>query len=129
MRIEHVAIWTNDIERLANFYARYFGAVTSTKYVNAVKQFESRFLTFGSGARIELMRTTKLIPQAMVPGAERMGLTHLAISTGSKHIVDELSEKLRANGTPILDGPRQTGDGYYECVVLDPDGNRVELTV
>jgi lactoylglutathione lyase len=128
MRIEHVAIWTNDIERLARFYACYFGAIPGLKYVNSARQFESQFLTFSSGARIELMRTTQWTPEALVPGAERMGLTHLAISTGSKQLVDKLSERLLAEGTPVLDGPRQTGDGYYECVVLDPDGNRIEVT-
>jgi lactoylglutathione lyase len=86
------------------------------------------FLSFASGARIELMRTTSLAPVAIEPGAQRMGLTHFAISLGSEEQVDALTRRLRTDGFPVLDGPRRTGDGYYESVVLDPEGNRIELT-
>jgi lactoylglutathione lyase len=128
IRIEHIAVWTDDIERLAAFYARYFGADAGPAYVNAAKGFESRFLAFSTGARIEVMRTTTLGPVALPVGAQRMGLTHLAISIGSERAVDELTARLRADGHAVVDGPRRTGDGYYESVVLDPDGNRVEIT-
>ena len=127
MRIEHVALWTEDLERLASFYQRYFGATVGDRYVNAAKGFESRFVSFESGARLEVMRTTTLVPVRHEPGAQRMGLTHFAVSLGSEQHVDELTERLRRDGHPILDGPRRTGDGYYESVALDPDGNRVEL--
>ena len=128
-RIEHVALWTEDIERLANFYAEYFGATIGAKYSNSSKGFESRFLTFQDGARLELMKTTALRPTAYQPGVQRMGMTHLALSLGSEGCVDELTATLRAAGIAVEDGPRRTGDGYYESVVLDPDGNRLELTV
>lgn len=128
MHIEHIALWTNDIERCARFYATYFGAQVGLPYVNATKGFESRFLSLASGARIELMRTTTLSPVVIAPGAQRMGLTHIAIALGSEQAVDELTARLRADGHPVLDGPRRTGDGYYESVALDPDGNRIELT-
>jgi lactoylglutathione lyase len=129
MRIEHVAVWTQDLERLATFYCTYFGARAGERYTNAAKGFESRFLTFANGARLEIMRTTALSPVTVQAGSERMGLTHLAMGTGSRDSVDELTSRLRRDGYPIVDGPRQTGDGYYESVVLDPDGNRVEITV
>lgn len=74
------------------------------------------------------MRTTAFVPVAHEPGAQRMGLTHLALSVGSVERVDELTNRLREDGYPILDGPRRTGDGYYESVTLDPDGTRVEIT-
>jgi lactoylglutathione lyase len=128
MRIEHVAMWTEDLERLVSFYEAYFGASGGGTYVNAIKGFESRFLSFNSGARLEIMRTTSFSPVGHAPATQRMGLTHLAFATGSEHAVDELTSRLRRNGHPILDGPRRTGDGYYESVVLDPDGNRVEIT-
>jgi lactoylglutathione lyase len=128
-RIEHVALWTEDLERLANFYAEYFGATIGAKYSNSSKGFESRFLTFQGGARLELMKTTTLRPTAYQPGVQRMGMTHLALSVGSEGRVDELTATLRAAGIAVEDGPRRTGDGYYESVVLDPDGNRLELTV
>jgi lactoylglutathione lyase len=74
------------------------------------------------------MRTTLLSPVQSEPGAQRMGLTHLGIATGSEAAVDELTARLRGAGYPVIDGPRRTGDGYYESVVLDPDGNRIEIT-
>jgi lactoylglutathione lyase len=128
LRIEHLAVWTEDLERLVAFYATYFGASVGQKYVNPATGFESRFLSFDSGARIEVMRTTAFAPARHDPGAQRMGLTHLAFAIGSERGVDELTGRLRQDGHPVLDGPRRTGDGYYESVVLDPDGNRIEIT-
>ncbi len=127
IRIEHVALWTQDVDRLAAFYCDYFGATAGQRYVNPPKGFESRFVSFSGGARLELMRTTSLQPVPHEPGAQRMGLTHLALSMGSEERVNQLTERLRKDGHPVLDGPRRTGDGYYESVVLDPDGNRVEV--
>jgi lactoylglutathione lyase len=128
-RIEHIAIWTEDLDRLAAFYAGYFGARIGSVYANPAKGFESRFLSLDGGARIELMKSTQLLPVTAARGAQRMGLTHLAISVGSELHVDRLTQRLRQDGFEVLDGPRLTGDGYYESVVLDPDGNRVEVTV
>jgi len=128
MRIEHIALWTQDLERFKRFYVDYFGAVAGSGYVNPAKGFASCFLSFGDGARIEAMTTSMLDPVAVEPGAQRMGLTHFAVSLGSEEAVDELTQRLKADGYPVLDGPRRTGDGYYESVVLDPDGNRVEIT-
>ncbi|HJY39037.1 MAG TPA: VOC family protein [Steroidobacteraceae bacterium] len=127
-RIEHIALWVEDLDALSAFYANAFGAQVGSRYVNAAKGFESCFLTFESGARVELMTTTRLSPARHAPGVERMGLTHLAISLGSEAAVDELTKRLRSAGVTVLDGPRRTGDGYYESVVLDPEGNRIEIT-
>jgi lactoylglutathione lyase len=128
MRIDHIALWTHDLERCKRFYVSYFGATAGSNYVNAANGFESCFLSFADGARIEAMRTTTLDPLVIDPGMQRMGLTHLAISLGSEPLVDELTRRLQSDGYPVLDGPRRTGDGYYESVVLDPDGNRIEIT-
>lgn len=128
MKIEHIAFWTEDIDRLAHFYVEFFGAKRASRYVNQAKGFESCFLSFAGGARIEIMRTTKLEPIALPPGAQRIGLTHLALAVGSEAAVDALSRRIANEGLTVLDGPRRTGDGYYESVVLDPDGNRVEIT-
>jgi lactoylglutathione lyase len=129
IRIEHVAFWTEDIDRLASFYHSYFGAAVGEMYENKAKGFESRFLRFESGAAIEIMQTTSLYPVKIEPGTQRMGLTHLALSVGSETRVNELTSRLHNDGYQILDGPRRTGDGFYESSVLDPDGNRIEITV
>jgi len=127
MRIEHVAIWTTDLGRCKHFYTSYFGATAGTHYLNPAKGFESCFLSFEGGARLEAMTTTSLSLTQLSPGEQRLGLTHLAISVGSERTVDELTKRLRSDGISIVDGPRRTGDGYYESVVIDPGGNRVEI--
>jgi lactoylglutathione lyase len=128
IRIDHVALWTRDVDRLVAFYCTYFAGNAGDRYVNTTKGFESRFVSFDSGARLEIMKTTSLRPVEPGPGAQRMGLTHLALSVGSENDVNQLIERLRHDGHPIVDNPRRTGDGYYEGVALDPDGNRVEIT-
>jgi lactoylglutathione lyase len=127
MRIEHVAIWTTDLARCKHFYTSYFGATAGPAYRNPGKGFESCFLSFADGARLEVMRTTSLPLAELAPGSQRLGLTHLAISVGSEHLVDELTQRLRNDGILVVDGPRRTGDGYYESVIIDPDGNRIEI--
>jgi lactoylglutathione lyase len=127
VKIEHVAIWTNDLERLKEFYIRYFNAVAGKKYNNPVRQFESYFLSFESGSRLELMKLPTI--RSSKGREEFIGLTHLAISVGSKQLVDELTETLRKDDITIIGEPRTTGDGYYESVILDPDGNRIEITI
>lgn len=128
IRIEHVALWVRDLDAVCDFYSQHFGATVGKRYSNPAKGFASRFVSFGDGARIEMMTTSTLSPVTSEPGAQRMGLTHLAISVGSEESVDEITAKLSRVGVPVLDGPRRTGDGYYESVVLDPEGNRIEIT-
>lgn len=126
MHIEHIAIWTQDLERLKAFYETHFGAAANNKYINPTKGFASYFLTFAGGARLELMTKEGLGDAAAVPAP---GYAHFALATGSVEAVNTLTEQLRAAAVPVVDGPRWTGDGYYESVILDPDGNRVEITV
>ena len=128
MRIEHLAIWTNDIEVVKDFYVKYFSLQCSDKYVNPGKNFSSYFLTFGDDkTRIEIMHRPD-ISSADPQKGSRNGLAHFAISVGSKTAVDLLTENLRADGFTVYGEPRTTGDGYYESVVLDPEGNHVEIT-
>lgn len=128
MQIEHVAIWTNDLELLRAFYEEYFEAQSGQKYVNSSKGYQSYFLQFASGARLELMSMASIPKSRDDSIAQFTGFIHLAFSTGSENAVDQLTERLKRDGYPIVDGPRHTGDGYYESVALDPDGNRIEIT-
>jgi len=124
-RLEHVGVWVANLERVASFYANYFGATVGELYRNERKGFESRFLTFGGGARLEVMTRRDVV---RVAPEELLGLAHVALCVGDEAAVDALAARLRAAGVPVDSGPRRTGDGYYECVVRDPEGNRVEVT-
>jgi lactoylglutathione lyase len=129
MKIEHIAIWTNQLEEMKGFYTGFFRAVPNDKYHNPVKNFHSYFLSFESGARLELMQMPEIPGNKNDVMEQNIGLIHFAISTGSKEQVDALTEAIRSAGYPVIGEPRWTGDGYYESVVLDPDNNRVELTI
>jgi len=176
MKIEHIAIWAKDIDKVCAFYRKYFDGVVHPVYHNPAKQFTSRFVTFESGARLEVMHrpdvgtVTSLQSYTHRSANEKMraffrfltsavfhverpqgecsahtcmgiaepqdvghevsqhcGLTHLSFSVGSKEGVDRLTQKMSDDGIQIVGQPRTTGDGYYESVVLDPEGNRVEV--
>jgi len=129
MRIEHIAIWAQDLQAMVEFYCQWFQAETGPKYANEVKGFESYFLTFPSGTRLEVMRSAATPEPSPEHAETSSGYAHIAFSVGSEFKVDILTQQLREAGHIILDGPRRTGDSYYESVVLDPDGNRVEITV
>jgi lactoylglutathione lyase len=127
MRLDHLALWTRDLERLRVFYERYFDARPNARYDSRNQAgFSSYFLTFpGGDARLELMTLPALADAAPAPA---VGYAHLAVSVGSTEAVDAMAARLASDGVPIVSGPRRTGDGYYEVVVRDPDGNLVEVT-
>ena len=129
MTLEHVAIWTDNIERLKSYYVKYFNGIPNTKYTNIGKQFESYFLTFDSGARLELM-SMKGIPENKNDTIQKQhqGIIHLAFGVNTLEEVDSKAKELSVDGFKILSGPRKTGDGYYEFETLDPDNNRLEVT-
>ncbi|HJA71779.1 MAG TPA: VOC family protein [Candidatus Lachnoclostridium stercoravium] len=127
MKIEHIAMYVNDLEKARDFFIKYFNAVSNNGYHNKTTDFRSFFLTFEDGARLEIMTR---------PGMEdgektekRTGYIHIAFSVGSKEAVDELMAKLKEDGYPVISGPRTTGDGYYESCILGPEGNQIEITV
>jgi lactoylglutathione lyase len=129
MHIDHVALWTHDLERLKQFYTTYFQASAGGKYHNPRTQFESYFLSFASGPRLEIMQMPGIPPADHDVLAQFTGYVHIAVSVGSKEQVDAVTLRLQGDGYRVLDGPRTTGDGYYESSVLDPDSNRIEITV
>ncbi|AZA82266.1 glyoxalase [Chryseobacterium lactis] len=127
MKIEHIAIWVKDLEKSRMFYQKYFGATSNEKYHNPVKNFQSYFLSFDNGCRIEIMTRPDIETRTSSFESQQFGIVHLAFSAGSKEKVDGLTEKLRNDGYTIAGEPRTTGDGYYESVILDPENNIIEI--
>lgn len=127
MKIEHVAMYVNDLEAAKNFFVTYLGAKANDGYHNTTTDFRSYFLTFDDGARLEIM--TKPDMTDPEKGPARTGFIHIAMSLGSKEAVDSLTKRLKDDGYEVMSGPRTTGDGYYESCVLGIEGNQIELTV
>ena len=128
MKIEHIAIWVKDLEKMKAFYEIYFGGKANEKYRNEKKGFESYFISFDSGARLELMQMPQIPDSTNDIYEQFIGLIHFAISVDSVENVNILTEKLRNDAYEIVGEPRWTGDGYYESVTFDPEHNRIEIT-
>jgi lactoylglutathione lyase len=125
VRLEHVAVWVRDLEKMRAFYVSRLGGRAGQRYVNPRTGFSSYFVSFGDAARLELMSADDLRPGG---ADERVaGYAHIALSVGSREAVDSLVAALESHGVAIAGRPRTTGDGYYEAVVLDPEGNRIEI--
>ena len=129
MKIEHLAIWVNDLYKMKSFYEKYFDATAGEEYHNPTKNFTSYFLSFENGCRLELMQKPEIPANKNDVFQQYIGIIHFAISVGSKEKVDELTEAIRKEGFPVVGEPRTTGDGYYESVILDPENNRIEITI
>ena len=127
MKIEHIAMYVNDLEAARQFFSDYFGAISNDGYHNPRTDFRSYFLTFGDGARLEIMTKPDLTDSGDL--LNRFGYAHIAFSLGSKEAVDALTARLKADGYPVVSGPRTTGDGYYESCILGFEGNQIEITV
>lgn len=128
MRIEHLAIWVTDLELMRRFYETSFGATSGEKYHNPKTNFSSYFLSFETGCRLQLMQKPE-ITAIENRAVEQLGISHFAVSVGSSERVNELTQKLRTYGFTIAGNPGNTGDGYYESVVLDPEKNSIEITI
>ncbi len=129
IKIEHLAVWVSDLEKMKSFYLQHFNATAGDLYFNPKKNFQSYFLSFGDGPRLELMKMTGVQAREKHFPTQIIGLAHFAISVGSKEKVNILTHELRQQGVEVIGEPRTTGDGYYESVILDPEGNSVEITV
>lgn len=127
MKIEHVALYVNDLDGAKAFFETYFQAASNTGYHNGRTDFRSYFLTFSDGSRLEIMTKPDLTDSGNL--LDRFGYAHIAFCVGSREAVDELTARLNAGGYPTLSGPRVTGDGYYESCILGFEGNIIEITV
>ena len=127
MKIGHIAVWSTDIERLRQFYETFFAAKAGERYENVTRGFASYFLSFpDSAVRIELMQQPTVTQKlAETP----LGWAHLAISGGDEATVNALTAEIAEAGYAVIGEPRWTGDGYYESVISDPEGNWIETTI
>ena len=126
MRIKHVAMYVNDLEKEKKFFETYFDAKAGERYVHEEIGFSSYFLEFHDGARLEIMNSTQMNDTEKYK--KRTGFIHIAFTVGQKEDVDRITEKIRNDGYEVISGPRTTGDGYYESCILDPEGNQIEIT-
>ena len=127
MKIEHIAMYVQDLEKTRDFFVKYFAAKSNAMYHNPNTDFKSYFLSFDDGARLEIMQKPGV--EAQTENQMRTGFIHVAISVGSKEQVDKLTETLKKDGYTVTSGPRTTGDGYYESCVVAVEGNLIEITV
>lgn len=127
MKIEHIAMYVNDLERAKNFFEKYFGATSNNQYHNKETNFRSYFLSFGDGPRLEIMTRPDL--DDIEKSQTRTGYVHIAFSGGNKEKVDELTAQLKQEGYDVISGPRTTGDGYYESCIVDIEKTQIEITI
>ena len=127
MKIEHIAMYVNDLEAAKQFFETYFEASANDGYHNKKTDFKSYFLTFDDGARLEIMKKPDM--EDAEKSIQRTGYIHIAFSLGSKERVDSLTARLKDDGYEVVSGPRTTGDGCDESCVVAVEGNQVEITV
>ena len=127
MKIEHIALYVNDLEKARDFFITYFGAASNEGYHNKTTDFRSYFLSFEDGSQLELMTKPDLSDSGDF--LNRFDYAHIAFNVGSKEAVDSLTARLKEDGYPLLSGPRTTGDGYYESCIVGFEGNLIEITV
>ncbi len=126
MKIEHIAMYVNDLEKTREFFIKYLGAVSNDGYHNPNTDFRSYFLSFEDGARLEIMNNPRM--DDYEKPLNRTGYAHIAFSVGSKEKVDELTSRLKQDGYEVVSGPRTTGDGYYESCIIAVENNQIEIT-
>lgn len=127
MKIEHAAMYVNNLEAARDFFVNYLGGKSNDGYLNKMTGFRSYFISFDGGARLEIMNKPQL--DDAEKSVNRTGYAHLAFSAGSKDAVDKLTERLKKDGFEVLSGPRTTGDGYYESCIIGIENNLIEITV
>jgi lactoylglutathione lyase len=121
VQIDHVALRVHDLEAMRRFFERWFGATASTRYENPSKGFASYFLSFSSGPSLELIHNDSQTSAGFGP-------SHLAFRLSSREAVNQQAAAMQEAGSILLDGPRLTGDGHWEALLADPEGNHIELT-
>ena len=127
MRIEHIAMYVNELEKTKEFFVKYFNETPNEGYHNKTSDFRSYFLSFDDGARLEIMNKPKI--EDVEKTLTRTGYIHVAFSLGSREAVDKLTAQMKNDGYEVISGPRTTGDGYYESCIIGIEGNQIEITI
>ena len=125
MKINHIALYVNDIEKIKEFYIKYFCAKSNEMYHNSKTGLKTYFLKFSNECKVEIMTKENL--NNLSKKLNNTGYIHISFSVGSREKVNELTQKLQEDGFKIISMPRITGDGYYESCVLDPENNQIEI--
>ncbi len=127
MKIEHIAMYVNELESARDFFVKYLGGVSGEEYYNEKTGLKSYFIGFDGGARLEIMNKPSM--ENPVKEINRTGYIHIAFSVGSTEEVDRLTRIFQEDGFEVLSGPRTTGDGYYESCIVGIEGNQIEITI
>ena len=127
MKIEHIAMYMNDLEAAKEFFVKYLNGTANNGYHNKNTDFRSYFISFDDGARLEIMKKPEMADDEK--SLARTGFIHIAFSVDNKKSVDSLTARMKADGYEVISGPRTTGDGYYESCVIGIEGNQIEITV
>ena len=127
MKIEHIAMYVNDLEGARDFFVKYLDGKSNDGYHNKNTDFKSFFISFDDGARLEIMQKPQM--EEAEKTLNRTGYIHIAFSLGSAEEVDSLTARFKEDGYEVVSGPRTTGDGYYESCIVGIEGNQIEITV
>ena len=127
MKIDHIAMYVNDLEAAKEFFVKYLGGKANKMYHNIKTDFRSYFISFDDGARLEIMNKPGM--SDIEKSVDRTGFIHVAFGVGSREKVDKLTNRIKADGYEVISGPRLTGDGYYESCIIAIEGNQIEITV
>ncbi len=104
MKIEHIALYVNDLEKARDFFVKYLDGTSNNGYHNPKTDFRSYFISFDDGARLEVMTKPGLVDDEK--HLNRTGYAHVAFSLGSKEKVDSLTARLKSDGYEVVSGPR-----------------------
>ena len=126
MKIAYVSMYVNDLDKMKDFFVKYFKATVNDKYENFQKGYIYCYLKFDEGSRLSLVSGPNIVEpqeQALV-----RGLNRFAIAVNSKEEVKSITDQLEKDGYQVVNGFRMNGYGEYESRILDPEGNELEIT-
>ncbi|MGI6110407.1 MAG: VOC family protein [Eubacteriaceae bacterium] len=125
MRIDHISMFATRPEEVKAFYVKYFGATPSKEFIDTESGLPSYYLTFDDGSRVEILNRPEIT--RMAKNHIDLGYIRVSYMLDSREEVDKLANRLQSDGYAIIQQPKETPDGFYDCVVLDPDDNQIVI--